>query len=291
MFESDKPHIDNSRCDRCAVRDRTVCAVAHLAAENELARVSRTRRVPAGETILAENAEASIVGNVLAGVLRMTKTLPDGREQIVGLINPGEFFGRPYSETVEFAYEAATDVELCVMDRRSFEAVVARNPELEHELLLTTLDDLAFARERMLLLGCQNTLERVATYLLVMLEHREQLFADVALQEHKRVAVSAITRRDLASYLSTTIETISRHIHHLSRIGVIRIIDSSRFEVLAYEMLLALSGLAREDLRLFRKAPLFGRGPRLVALNGIIQSRQTPVLTSVKTRSSRIGHF
>ncbi|MHB1110457.1 MAG: helix-turn-helix domain-containing protein, partial [Devosia sp.] len=231
--------------------------------------------IDAGETILAEHGEASVVGNVIAGVMRMTKTLPDGRQQIVGLVYPGEFFGRPYSETTEFAHEAATDIEICVIDRHAFESVLARHPELEHALLLTTLSELAFARERLLLLGCQNTLERVASYLLVMLERRRQLLSGAALESHKLVAVSAISRRDLAGYLGTTIETISRHVHYLSRRGVIRIINASHFEVLDRDELLALSGLAQDDLKLFGAVRVvampFGR-PVLTIINGAARS-------------------
>ena len=271
MLSIDKPQSDTGRCDRCSVHERAVCVVAHLSAQIELGRLSRTRIVDAGETILTEHGEESLVGNVIAGVMRITKTLPDGRQQIIGLIYPGEFFGRLYSETTEFAYEAATDVEICVMERHAFEGVVARHPELEHELLLTALNELAFARERSLLLGCQNTLERVASYLLVMLERRQQLLGRAALETHRQVAVSAISRRDLAGYLGTTIETISRHVHFLSRRGVIRIINASQFVVLDRGELLGLSGLAEDDLK------LFGAARRAVA-----RPRDRPALTIVK---------
>lgn len=263
MSSSTSQYSETARCQRCAVHDRAICAVVHLAGLNELSRVSRTRIVRADETILPENGDSSIVGNLVAGVIRLTKTAPDGRQQVVGLIYPGEFFGRPYADTTEFAYEAATDVELCVIERHAFERVVTHNPALEHELLLTTLSELAFARERAMLIGCHSTLERVATYLLAMLERREQILGHLATTSHKRIAVSAVSRRDLASYLSTTIETISRHIHYLSRTGVIRILDSSHFEVLDYPALLALSGLAQDELRLFHalRHALLGRRP------------------------------
>ena len=270
MLSIEMPQAETARRDRCSIRERALCIVAHLATEIELRPASRTRIVDAGETILAEHGDASVVGSVIAGVMRMTKSLPDGRQQIVGLIYPGEFFGRPYSDTTEFAYEAATDLEICVIDRRTFESVLTRHPDLEHELLLMVLDDLAFARERSLLLGCQTTLERVASYLLVMLERRQQLLSRAVLEAHNNVALSAISRRDLASYLGTTIETISRHLHYLSRQGVIRIINPSHFEVLDRGALLAISGLAEDDLRLFGGAH-----------REIVRSGGRPVLTIV----------
>ena len=262
----------SARSHAALAASRPASAAALAASLGELRRLCRARTASADATILAENGPSSLVGTVLAGVLRIAKTMADGRQQVLGLIYPGEFFGRPFASNTEFAFEAATDVRLSVIERRAFEAAIRRSPELAHQLLLATLSDLAVSRERSVLLGCQNTLERVATYLLVMLERREQLLADVALKGHRRVAVSAISRRDLASYLSTTIETISRHVHYLSRKGVIRIIDSSHFEVLDYDVLLELSGLASEDLDLFRRARGAQAGrftlPRLVAVNG-----------------------
>jgi CRP/FNR family transcriptional regulator, anaerobic regulatory protein len=265
--EPDFPGRDASTLPQ---RDRLV----RLGGLEALRRLSHARRAAADETILAENGPASFVGTVLAGVIRITKTLPDGRQQVIGLVYPGEFFGRPFATFTEFAFEAATDVELNVIERRAFEAALRQHPELAHELLLSTLSDLAVTRERAVLLGCQSTLERLATYLLVMLERREQLLADVAHEGHRLVAASAIGRRDLASYLSTTIETISRHLHFFSRTGVIRIIDSSHFEVLDVPGLLEASGLSEEDLDLFRRARQSRAGrftsPRLVPVGEVV---------------------
>lgn len=124
-----------------------------------------------------------------------------------------------------------------------FDNVLRRHPDLEHALLLNLFADLALVQERMLLLG-QFTLERLAAYLLLILERNQRRLTRVGLTSKELIARSQISRRDLASYLGTTIETISRHIHTLSRIGVIRIIDSSHFEVLDRHRLVELSGLS-----------------------------------------------
>ena len=78
----------------------------------------------------------------------------------------------------------------------------------------------------------------------------------MSVELHKRVSVSVLTRRDMASYLGTTIETISRHVHYLAAQGVIRIIDASHFEVLNHIRLMSISGLTGSDL-----AVLSGRPP------------------------------
>jgi len=218
----------------------------------EIARISGRRSVVAGGTIMVNGGEASLVGTVLAGILKISKTLLNGREQIVRLVYPGEFFGQLFEPRMDVAIEAATDADLCVADRVAYEGVVIRYPKLQQAVLHESLHELAVARENMLLLSCQTTLERVATYLLVMLERREQILSDMAVRPQRDIAVSQIRRVDLASYLSTTFETISRHLHQLSDMDVIRIIDNNHFEIVDKDRLLCISGVTDADLRVFR---------------------------------------
>tara|TARA_R110002020_G_scaffold32448_4_gene99834 strand:+ start:5109 stop:5855 length:747 start_codon:yes stop_codon:yes gene_type:complete len=226
-----------------------------MASHADIARISGRHFIGAGQTILANGGDASLVGTVLAGVLKVSKTLPNGRERIVSLIYPGGFFGQLFAPVMDFAVEAATDAEICAADRTAYEGLLARHPKLEHALLVTTANQLALARERALLLSCQNSLERVATYLLVMASRRDHLLTGMEVAPQKAVAALMITRADLASYLGTTFETISRHLHYLADKNVILIIDSGHFEIIDPERLQSIAGVSNDDLRLFLPAP------------------------------------
>jgi CRP/FNR family transcriptional regulator len=272
MIVVERAEFSSGRCSRCPQREQAFCALADRAARSELSRISHTRSYDPDQVIIADNAPAGLVGVVIAGVVKLTKTMQDGRQQVVGLRYPGQFVGRPFAVTTDFSYEAATEVDLCVMEQAVFDAVLRRHPDLEHALLLDACAELALAQERMLLLGSQPTLERLAGYLVLMLERNQLRFTRLGLPPQKLIARSQISRRDLASYLSTTIETISRHIHTLSRTGVIRIIDSSHFEVLDPDRLLDLSGLSRDDLQFFRR----NGGERQPARTSLASERPTP---------------
>lgn len=205
----------------------------------------------AGQTILADGGPASLVGTVLAGVLKVSRSLPDGRLRIVCLLYRGDFFGQLFFPTMDFAIEAATDAEICVADRQVYEHALAGDPGLRHAMLLATSNALAVARERSFLLSSQTTLERVATYLLVMAARREQLLSGLELRSHKAVAGLMIARTDLASYLGTTIETISRHLHYLGDKGLVVMLDSSHFHLTDRDRLQSVAGVSTGDLRLF----------------------------------------
>jgi CRP/FNR family transcriptional regulator len=244
-----------TRCTRCSVTTRSLCGLSDLASQTDIARISGRRFVGAGQTILANGGDAGLVGTVLAGVLKVSKTLPNGRERIVSLIYPGDFFGQLFDPVMDFAVEAATDAEICSADRTAYEGLLARHPKLEHALLLVTANHLALARERALLLSCQNSLERVATYLLVMAGRRDHLLSEMEVSPLKSVAALMITRADLASYLGTTFETISRHLHYLADKQVIAIIDSGHFEIIDPDRLQSIAGVSNDDLRLFLSTP------------------------------------
>lgn len=225
---------------RCASVSCTVCAALSAATRLELARLARARTYRAGETVLAESEDIGFVGNVISGVLRMQKTLPDGRQQIVGLLLPSDMFGRVFSETSPIAIEAATDAVLCCYNRASFEAMLERCPELEHQVLISVSHELDAARDWMLLLATQTVLERVATFLIMLCKKSPGLRA-CDLGTGAAVSVP-IARKDMAAYLGTTVESLSRSIQQLARSGVIRIIDAQRFEIADLRRLLNVSG-------------------------------------------------
>lgn len=247
-----------NRCTRCSASVRSVCGLSDFVAHSDIAAISARRFVPAGQTILASGGEAAVVGTVLGGILKVSKTLPDGRERIVSLLYPGDFFGQLFTTSMDFAVEAATDVEICVADRLAYEGVIGRHPKLEHAILLATSRALAVARESSLLLSCLTSLERVATYLLVIVGRRDHLLGGIRLPTRNSVAALGISRSDVASYLGTTIETISRHLHYLEDKGVILIRDNNHFEVLDADRLQSIAGVSDNDLALFMPTPVAG---------------------------------
>lgn len=233
-----------TKCDRCQVNKAAICRVADNELSRELNRISHIRTFAAGRTVAVENEDAEFVGNVVSGALRLLKTMPDGRQQIVGLLVPSDMFGRVFSTTSRFTIEAATAVTLCCFERKAFEAVLDRHRELEREILKSSLEELDAARDWMLLLGRQNVLERVASFLLILNRPlRQQGCATGPRIAESRISVP-ISRRDMATYLGTTVESISRSIQYLARKGIIRIINAQLFELLCKERLVEISGHA-----------------------------------------------
>ena len=102
-----------NNCLSCAIRDRAICQALPDAALIQLNQMARRRTVKAGQRIFEDGADVPMVANIVSGVVRLSKSLADGRTQIVGLMFPTEFLGRPFSASSGVMAEAATNVVLC----------------------------------------------------------------------------------------------------------------------------------------------------------------------------------
>lgn len=232
----------NTRCERCLIHNRMICHSTSDQVIEELSKISRIKKVKAGQTIIPESDSFDVVGNVVSGVVKLITTLEDGRQQNVGLLFPSDFFGHPFSETSRFAYEAASDVEVCVFELHAFEALLKRHPEIEHQLLLKVLNQLDSTREWVVLLGSQNAKERICSFLVLLL--RRSSYTGCTKQgfnQHPIIRLP-IKRSDIALALATTVETISRQIHNLQKQGVLKILESNTFEIIEPDRLCHLAG-------------------------------------------------
>lgn len=198
---------------------------------------ARLRRYAQGETVYEPGME-DIVGYVVSGAVKQVVLFPDGRSNIIGLIEAPGFFGRAFGVATEFTIEAASDVVLACFDRSAFEAQMSSDPTLERLILMEKLHQLDEAHERIIVLACQSVMERICTFMLLKL-------LDGA---PASVVHVPINRRDFAAYLGTTVESVSRSIQALVRRGTIAVIDSANFRILRRDDLIDISRQDEEGL-------------------------------------------
>lgn len=211
------------RCDHCPVRHQAVCGAMDEVQIKKLSQIAHRKKIPSGQTIISDEEPVDFFANVISGAVKLTKTLPDGRQQIVGLLFAPDFLGRAYSRNNPYTAEAATDVEICTFPYAAFERLVGEYPGLQQRLFQHTLDELDAARDWMLLLGRKTAEEKVASFL-YMLARRSMLIGC----QHKAAPGMAafelpLTRADMADYLGLTIETVSRQLTRLKTSNVIRL--------------------------------------------------------------------
>lgn len=207
-------------CADCAIRDQALCGSLTDAELNALNRLGQRRRVARGETLMWAGDESVVCANLLSGVLKLVASTVDGREQIVGLLYPADFVGRPWAAEADFTISALSDAELCVFPRVPFERVLEDHGRMERLLLQRTLAALSEARARMLTLARGSAAEKVAGFLLDMAA-RVEPDACRATPGGPATFDLPLTRGQIADLLGLTIETVSRQLMRLKAAGVI----------------------------------------------------------------------
>lgn len=228
-----------SLCASCVARHRGICAALDAAQLVALARFSHKHRADKGEELVGEAQSIERHSNLLSGVVKLTKTLPDGRQQIVGLRFAPDFIGRPFRVESRLNAEAATDVSLCSFPRSAIERMMEEQPGLEHRLLQQTLKELDDAREWMVTLGRKTASEKVASFLLLIARN---IGSGIEADEQAAEFELPLTRADIADFLGLTIETVSRQFTRLRTDGVIAIENNRKIFVPDLARLEARSG-------------------------------------------------
>ena len=210
-----------SSCETCLVRNRAICAALDGQEVQALNAIGRRRNLAVGESLMWEGEDSVLVANVIEGVLKLSTGTEDGREQIVGVVYPSDFIGRPFGSTTGHGVTALTDARVCVFSRRDFDAFAREHPALEHKLLQRTLAELDRTRRWMLLLGRKSASEKVATFLIEMSERLVEPGCAIAADQPLRRFTLPFSRQQVADVLGLTIETVSRQFTRLKADGIV----------------------------------------------------------------------
>lgn len=233
----------NQVCADCAVRDSALCASLNDEELARLNRIGRRQRLAKGETLQFAGDDSLVFANVVDGVLKLSTSTADGREQIVGLLYPADFLGRLFAVRVDYDCTALTDADLCIFPRKGFESVLNDFQKLERSLLERTMAELDRTRQWMLLLGRKNAEEKVASFLLNIIE-RLKPEGCVGRSNGAETYVLPLTRGQIADVLGLTIETVSRQMTRLKSAGVIALPSTREVTILKPRQLEAMAEAA-----------------------------------------------
>ncbi|WP_323770448.1 transcriptional regulator FnrL [Antarctobacter sp.] len=209
-------------CSECPIRHRAVCARCESDELEKLEQIKYYRKFEAGQSIIWAGDRMDFVGSVVSGIATLSQAMEDGRTQMVGLLLPSDFVGRPGRNVAAYDVVATTDVVMCCFRRAPFEDMMQRTPHIAQRLLEMTLDELDAAREWMLVLGRKTAREKIAS-LLSIIARRDATLNMRGPETGVVVFDLPLTREAMADYLGLTLETVSRQISALRKDGVIEL--------------------------------------------------------------------
>jgi len=231
---------ETGKCGDCPIRYRAVCARCDADELATLEQIKFYRTYPAGQTLVWSGDRMEFVASVVTGIAKLTQTMEDGRRQMVGLLLPSDFVGRPGQEFARYDVTAVNDVVMCCFRKKAFEDLMIRSPHVAQRLLEMTLDELDAAREWMLLLGRKTAREKIASLLAIIARREATLKPSTA--RRTMVFDLPLTREEMADYLGLTLETVSRQMSALKRDGLIVLEGNRRVTIVDVARLMEATG-------------------------------------------------
>jgi CRP/FNR family transcriptional regulator len=208
----------------------------------ELAAIARVRSYNKGEPVFFEGEEGAGFFVVLAGRVKIFKTSPEGKEQILHMFETGECFGEVAVFTGQgYPANALSESKssLLFFPRAGFVELVKREPSLALNMLAVLSMRLRRFAGLIENLSLKEVPGRLAAYLLYLGEKEKDppdARSDVRLD---------ISKGQLASLLGTIPETLSRILNKMNRLEMIRS-DGSKITILDREALEELAAGERK---------------------------------------------
>jgi CRP/FNR family transcriptional regulator len=203
-----------------------------------MGRMMTQKWIEPGQFVVLEGDPGNHAYTVTEGVIKVFKSLVDGRVQITGFLLPGDFLGMPSRGQFMYSAEAVIRSRLCVFPRRPLQELFDSSPGLEKRLLEIVNDELTLAQDHMLLLGRRTADERVACFLLEFAGR----FARAGWPVNPLTL--PVGRGDIADYLGLSLETVSRSFSRLKKTGVLSLPNKRQVVILDKERLDELGGRA-----------------------------------------------
>lgn len=184
-----------------------------------IAEKARVKKYKRGEFIYqAEESDDSLY-IVSQGKVRVYMLSESGKEQLLRILTPGEFTGEWTlfnQHGVHGDYgQAMVDTTICQISRQDFQELLGDFPAISMKLLGEMSKRLEVSEKQTAKIAVDQVGVRIALYLVEQVQASDQ-------SEASSVEVDlGMSRKDIASFLGTTPETVSRKFKELEEAGLI----------------------------------------------------------------------
>lgn len=217
---------------------RIVPIFNHLTDEmmDQIGRKATHRHLKKGEFLYRAGDSDDSLYVINKGMIRVTRMASNGKEQLVRLLYPGDFTGEwtifdQASEHEEYA-EAIREASMCIINREDMNQILADHPTITRFLLKEVANRLSQSERQAMNLSTENVLSRLIYFL--------EQNTDPKLGNQQIVKLP-MARKDIAAYLGTTPESVSRKFKELEEAGVILQLAHREIEILDLDALLMMS--------------------------------------------------
>jgi CRP/FNR family transcriptional regulator len=164
-----------------------------------------------GELVFQPGSEELDI--VARGSLRVYQLSPSGKEQLLRVVRPGGYEGesRLFGAGNDSLFgEALEESEVCRLSKRSFNQMLLKDPKIALRLFELSSQKWIQTERQVQLVALERVEQRIAAYLLDLVEKDGTYQVTLPLQ-----------MKDIAKYLGTTPEMLSRKFRQLEDDGLI----------------------------------------------------------------------
>jgi len=182
------------------------------------------RTAESGQHIMLEgDADGHVIG-IISGLVRCFRLTTDGRRHICRFAGPGSLIGLASLGVQRHSAEAITPTQIVTFRAATLEAAMDRDILMRTAILQVLTDELSEGERIQLRLGCLTADQRVADFLLELVERDGEQTRDHDIP---------MSRADMADHLGMTIETVSRALHRFDKLSLIHLVDAHHFRLLS----------------------------------------------------------
>lgn len=197
---------------------------------NDIVTCTNSTSYSRGNTIYRAGENSDGLYIVHKGRVKIYRLSDNGKEQLVRILKPGDFTGELalFTASVHDAYaEAMEPTELCVMARENFQQFLLKYPAISLKVLSEFSSRLGKAEKHAASIAMESVETRIAMYL-----------ADLIEEQHTHIVRLPMSRKDIASHLGTTPETVSRKLAEFENAGSIKQVNQKDIEIIDLDALL-----------------------------------------------------
>ncbi len=185
-----------------------------------IARLGTRQKYKKGNIVVLEKESGAALFVIVSGKVKVVRTDEEGREVILSMFGPGEFFGEMSlldGLARSASVVAVSKAELFMIHRRDFLETMHQFPAIAIALLAELAMRLRKADMQIKSLSLKDAAGRVANVLLILSD-------DVGVFRKGKVEIDDLPlQQDLANMAGTSRETVSRMLHQFVREGSIQL--------------------------------------------------------------------
>ena len=185
--------------------------------------------IPQAEMLMRQHTPVHSIIYLRSGYLKEFVAHENRPNQVVQILREGTYIGLPAlfgNKTCNFSYKALSDIEVCFIEKNTFQSLVHSNIRFSNEILHSMSSDTLRNQLRILALTQKQSFGKVADTLLYL---ARQVY-------ESRSFDMQLTRTELAQMIASTRENVTKTLRRLMNEGII-FLKGSYIKILQMEQL------------------------------------------------------